>query len=89
MKVKELLDSPEKWTQRANARDSHNLPVNPECDHAACWCLIGAIIRCYPLGSSDVVRRVDRNVGCYVNNWNDAPERTFDDVKQLVEELNI
>jgi hypothetical protein len=47
MKVKELLDSPAKWTQRSFARDFHGNPTSSGDPTAVCWCLSGAINKCY------------------------------------------
>jgi hypothetical protein len=38
---------------------------------------------------SQIYNKVERYLGRFPTHWNDAPERTFADVKALVEELGI
>jgi hypothetical protein len=47
MKVHELLSSPDNWTQGSFARDKNGKPVSFQSHEATCWCLIGALGRCY------------------------------------------
>ncbi len=104
MKISELLSSPDKWTQHACARlspDTDDLPrlQNPpvESDHpgAVCWCLIGAVEKCYgPSGTLEFNRTVGKllhhlgkipdphNVNA-IANWNDARERSHAQVLEL------
>jgi hypothetical protein len=100
MKVRELLDSEEKWTKRLYARDASGASVSPNDDKAVCWCLIGAIRYCYPDRVHGVFERVENHLRgkgalkidelCIgASEWNDAPKRTFEEVKQLVDELDI
>lgn len=43
--VRALIDTPEKWTQAAAARDASGTVV-AACDPRACqWCLVGATVR--------------------------------------------
>ena len=51
MKVSELLDSPEKWTQQAGARDRHEAAASYDSVRAVKWCLSGALCKCYPIGA--------------------------------------
>ena len=97
MKVKELLSSPEKWTKGCAAKDSRGM-LCPSDDPRACrWCLIGALMKCY--GEDGMFRmlgmfypRIPAVGTSHFNDvavWNDAPERTFEDVQQLVTYLDI
>lgn len=67
-------------------------------DGRACsWCLTGACKRCYPDTNDwweklkDIKERLIQKgyYGTSLSSWNDAPERTFAEVKALVEELDI
>ncbi len=91
MKVQELLDKPEKWTQNAYARDEIRRSVHYEDPFAVCFCLIGAVRKCYPiiLEREAIEAEIDSELKCWGFNWNDAPERTFEDIKNLVEKLDI
>ncbi len=90
MKVRELLSGPEKWTQGWSARQADGTECNSTMDGAVCWCLYGAIKECYPLDDPDVTSKIANAIGtCNITYWNDAPGRTFDDIRQLVTELDI
>ena len=92
MKIKELLSDPSKWTQGKIARDSSMNEIHPNDPQAVCWCLIGAVRKCYP-GHYDYEnlckRIVEQTKEEFLFNWNDSPTTTFSDVKSLVEELDI
>ena len=90
MKVKELLTDETKWTKRVFARTAGGFRVSPTNKDATCWCLLGAIERCYPGSQYCAIR--DKVIGFLqypISLWNDSPNRTFKDVKNLVTELDI
>jgi len=91
MKIQKLFSNdPTKWTRGANARNIHAAKVSFNSKSAVCWCLFGAGVKCYGLARwDDICDKVAAKVGCTIPEWNDAPERTFEDVKALVEELDI
>lgn len=102
MKMKELLSDGSKWTQGASARDATGRDCSPLSPDAARWCLHGAVIRCYGLGTDEAVAiyiKLDETVGDSKNGenyaqwnyaqWNDAPERTFKEIKDLLNGLDI
>lgn len=94
MKAHELLDSPEKWTQGTIARNAHDDPCSEDSDDAVSWCLSGAIWRIYgPLGLAtsnlnDVFAAIHVKVP-NIPDWNDQPERTFEEVRTLLLELDL
>jgi len=91
MKIKELFSNDSsRWTRGANARDINGAREDVDSNSALCWCLVGASIKCYGRSSwSYICDKIVDKVGCRVVDWNDAPGRTFEDVKALVEELDI
>lgn len=99
MKVKELLSSPDKWTKGATARDTYGLRVFTKDKNAVCWCLVGATIKCYCSCTNtaadpnckvkEIYEKINEKIDTTITIWNDSPERTFEDVKKLVEELDI
>ena len=93
MKVRELLSDESKWTQNAWGRDATGRPVLWAPKTAVCWCLIGAIETCYPRpGEATPIDNKVRDAiggGLMISKWNDAPERTFAEVKALVERLDV
>ena len=93
MKIKEFLTE-EKWTKYAFFRDKYNW-ITDQRDWADKCCLVGAIMLCYPRTSDVIIKRVQEKVwerdgkSLSVIRWNDQPDRTFSEVKALVEELDI
>lgn len=47
MKVRELLSDPARWTTDRFAKDAAGYGVDPKDGRAVCWCLIGALEKCY------------------------------------------
>ena len=96
MKAHELLDSPEKWTQRTAARDSENRSVHPDNPEACSFCLIGAICKCYNPDEAITVRSKvrdylwDKHRHCTsIPDWNDDDARCWGEVFTLLVELDI
>lgn len=92
MKVRELLDDASKWTRGAFAANVFGEHVPYDAPSAACWCLRGAIFRCYGRQteqSERVSNLVYATLDAPIATWNDCRGRKFADVKALVEELDI
>jgi hypothetical protein len=97
-KMSELLAVPERWTQRADARDKSGSIITPLAQTATCFCLSGALARFSKMGEPAeriIKRALEKECGTYfwATSWNDAPERTHADViaaldraKQIVRE---
>lgn len=79
-----LLDSPEKWTQGCAARDAAGNPVSATSSEARCWCLIGAKRRASLWNDFGPNRLFRKLLGRSVVDWQDAPARTFAEVKDLL-----
>lgn len=83
-----FIDTPEKWTQGANARDAVGLPVPVSARGAVCFCSAGAVIRAVPSvdfssAASQLVEAagiVSFTVEHGLTVWNDDPERTHAEV---------
>ncbi len=92
MKIKELLVDSSKWTKGVFARDNDGIAVATHNPNARCWCLVGAIAKCYNIFTDTKYAEIFNKIKLEVehpSNWNDAPERTFAEVKELVERLDI
>ena len=92
MKVGKLLSDKSKWCKKklAATKDGESCLIFDE--FATQWCLEGAIIKCYVMDfetQRKINERIRNKIGNDIPNWNDAPERTFEDVKKLVKKLNI
>lgn len=95
MKVHELLNAENRWTQRQLARTGSGVKVHYSSPDASCWCLMGAVCKCYPV-DSERRRVMDLIDECTLKRfdvgfvtWNDDPQTTYADVFKLVKELNI
>jgi hypothetical protein len=94
MKIRELLDKPEKWTKEENARDSEGRPCYGRNPEAVCWCLNAALLLCYNDSDEqwEIAKRMSEHIGrkdWEFIIWNDEPNRTYEDVIKLVTELDI
>lgn len=98
MKIKELLVTEDKWAKVGFAYDKEGKMVSSTAPEAVKWCLLGAATICYGDDHQHfeevvrlIVEYVEGQSVRYVNvgGWNDTPERTFADVRKLVEELDI
>lgn len=92
MKVKDLLTDESKWLKVDLARNHRGESCSPDDVHAVAFCLFGAILRVYDSECDYVRHRVANFANAPLGSvalWNDDEERTFADVRALVEELDI
>lgn len=82
MTVRELYKDKSCWTQGAYARDAFGVPILTNHPTAVSWCLMGALSKCY--GAERGWKKTDVGV-----QWNDSPNRTFEQVLAHVIELNL
>jgi len=95
MKVKELLADPARWTQGEFARNADGCKTSSDDDHAVCWCLSGAIKKCYPdlkereKAANKLIDVLPENydgaIGIYI--FNDSS--THAEVMKLLEEADV
>ena len=94
MKIRELLTDESKWCKKSYAFDAQGRKTTGYSPNAVKFCLVGAAQHCYGTGYIEYVikmqdalkRKFDVGV---IALWQDQPERTFAEVKALVEELDI
>lgn len=97
MKLKELFDDESKWTQLALARDKNKNVVIFGSSSADCFCLFGGVMKCYPSKFFNTQTRVISLIRGALNvestlqitQWNDDPNRKFEEVKKLINDLDI
>jgi hypothetical protein len=92
MKAYELLDSPKKYTTYAYARDAEGKWCPAKDPEACCWCLIGALQRCYPDFDvrQELYQRICIKLGIspdYLTAWGDS--HSFNEVVGVLKELDI
>jgi hypothetical protein len=82
MKVYELLAKPEAWLQGG--------PVIYQGGKEVSWCLMVALDKVYGADAShhtDIIKAKTKSYS--IVSWNDAPERTHEEVLALCKELDI
>jgi hypothetical protein len=91
MRVRDLLSDETKWCQGSYARDGDDCPTPARSPRAVRWCLVGACHKAYQrreqLKAS--LRKLQARVSGPISAWNDAPARTFAEVRQVIEELDL
>src|ERR1700686_449534 len=89
-KIKEILSSPEKWTQGYIAKDTHGKAVSTKDENAVCFCLIGATRKADPdfhYMTAHVFMPVRIEFATRgISTWNDDPERTYEDIEELLKD---
>lgn len=90
MKAYELLDSREKWCQGYTALDKQGNVVWSASEDACAYCIVGAVLRCYPRDQqSTTFDKLSNVLQRGASTWNDAPERTWEEVHALLKRLDI
>lgn len=96
--IRELLADPTHWCKHDLARDSDGLPAFYDSPEATSWCLAGATYRCYPgkrdrtMIQAELINRIkklhheDPSWLIDVALFNDAPQRTHEEIMRLLEE---
>ncbi len=81
VKARELIATPDRWTKGAFARTEAGAIVPPDRPVAACWCAIGALRRVTgDTGYRGAFVELQSAADYDLPHWNDAPERTHDEV---------
>lgn len=88
MKAYELLAKPESWTKCAESRDSNNHPVYPLKSLAVKWCVVGAILKCYPNSYEDMIAKLHTRI-YNVDLWNDHPNTNHAAVIAVLKKMDI
>lgn len=92
MKISTLLNRKSKWTKSAFARDIDGKVVKHNSPEAVCWCLSGAVDKCYPdsAKNTEVRKAIHKELGhCGMMFWNDNLKTTYTQVRTLVRKLKI
>lgn len=80
-----LIDSPEKWTKNADARDANGEEIGVYSVAATCFCAYGAIERASEGRMGHTARAFLRDSipsewDRKIEQWNDSPQRTHAEV---------
>lgn len=91
----DFFNSPSKWCKGTYARDANGHRVDSLSPDAVCWCLRGAMRKCFgsanPLWSAIAYKLQTHPEVCNsgIADWNDAPDTTYEDVVRVCKELNV
>lgn len=78
----QVFTSPEKWTKGSCARTKNGNPVWSYSGYAACFCLVGAFRRVKAPETDSVLELLTGLPSDRIADYNDAPRRTFADIKK-------
>lgn len=89
MKISELFSDPKAWTKGALARTAGGTGVGAMESKAVCWCLMGAIGKCYThTERREILLKIqDRIAPSNISEFNDF--QGYQAVVDLVKELDI
>lgn len=96
MKIHELYSDESKWCRGASAITISGNPTHSASPEAVAWCLIGAVNKCYRenLEKEEIFNRIVEKIhekhGINgILNFNDKFTNTFEQIKELVTELDV
>lgn len=98
MKAYELIDSPEKWLQHFLWKDANGIEIwDGKNDTAVSFCAVGAICTAYRGTTAGQDAKMLNKLQAYIPKkykrsiakWNNAPERTWNEVYTALKELDI
>ena len=89
MKAYELLADAKNWTRGTSARDAQGNETGALSEDATCWCIYGAITKCYiNEGTHIPLKAVTMNVPeSLVSMFNDS--HTHEEVVALLKSLDV
>jgi len=94
LKPSDLLSKPGAWCQKAEAKDETGTTVAGDSSKACQWCLLGALMRCFPGDDDhyDIARFKVRQAipeDSLISTWNDSPARTQAEVVALLQSVGL
>lgn len=97
--VRHLINSPDKWTQKAYARDKNNKSIYPTDESAVKWSINGAIIKTHPTANEyeDCMKAFDKfykTVDYLFRErrslvWEDSSTTTWKMIDRVLDEAEI
>lgn len=96
MKIKELLTDESRWCKGHVARNKYGEKEDIESEQAVCWCLSGAIGKCYPYKDRNAISlkirdAIVKHLGYVLGTiaFNDDKKTTFEDVRKVIELADV
>ena len=89
MKAYELINGPESFCKFTLAVDENGLVCFADSPRAKAFCIVGAIKRAYPGRMYDVIHTRLGIEPYDLVEWNNAPERTWEEVHNRLKEADL
>jgi hypothetical protein len=96
VKAREIISSPNRWTQGFFAKDANGIAVMPLAVQATCFCALGALRKAIGYSNEnvfmDATRRLEetlkkeRTYAHSLATYNDDPSTTYEDIKSLFDD---
>ncbi len=87
--VLDLLQDPSHWTQGTFAKSQSGKEVNPKSPIAVCWCLRGAIAKCYTGFESEAIEKLNTALPHNVSMIHFNDTSTHKEIVALLEKAQI
>lgn len=87
--VLDLLKDPSHWTQETFARTKSGKEVGPKSPIAVCWCLRGAIAKCYDGFESEAIEKLNTVLPNNVSMVHFNDTSTHEDIVNILEKAQI
>ncbi len=92
----ELLSDPNKWTKKCYARNERGESVVSDDESATCWCLYGALNKCYVRGEQwvEAHKRIENALRIETGSerivaFNDSEATTHEDLMRVLERADV
>lgn len=89
MKAHEILTDESTWIQGPPAVDGAGVCCSVTDPKAKKFCLVGAIICAYPDTYAGRLSFLNGKIGVWPGAWNEAPERKFSEIRELLLKHNV
>lgn len=94
MTLQQLFHHKDRWTKRTRARDIDGYACEAESPSAVAFCLLGGLNKCYQNNVEwfAALRKLQQAIeppGMTVVEWNDDPDRTFEEVSELIKKAGV
>lgn len=98
MKLLELLDNSSKWIKYHLGETAKGYPVPGYDPSAVCWCLRGAVQKCYPENITKVEGKLRRTIArMFPRKWknncvadfNNDPKTTFALIRRVIKAAKV
>jgi len=95
MKIQELLTDESKWCKGAVSRTTSEVSLSADHPDAVSWCLLGAIVKCYPATTTQyqIRCRLLEHLGLTAEDtlvgFNDRASTTFNDILDLCKKVDV